>query len=357
MSFRARILLFLLAPMAAPVALYANAGTPLLWTVGLHLLFGNAIIAWVEGIMLSRRFSLSRGCFADMVAANYFSAWAGMFLLEAARQFLDVTIHNAWFWLAALTAVAFVFTVLLEWPVVQWVLRGRGLSAWNIFGAHLKIQAATYAMMLVIYGLISPMGLLTRTRIVPLAEMKRTPDATLYFIAAHEPDVYRLRLNGEPPEIFLRLENHPESERLQIVRSEENTNEWKLAVEMSWEAVIPLTNLFEIGETRLWQEFNSQPARRSFGPAIQLASTNSWNFSTGFFPGRGLVMSREGSRDFVRLAMESPLLSWNSRNVTQLPNDQVVFQLGKDQICLFDPNTMQLALVARGRGPAVALEE
>src|SRR4029453_7602416 len=39
---------------------HANAGTPLMWASGLHLLFGNAIIGAVEGALLSRLWPVRR---------------------------------------------------------------------------------------------------------------------------------------------------------------------------------------------------------------------------------------------------------------------------------------------------------
>ena len=48
-------------------------------------------------------------------------------------------------------------------------------------------------------------------------------------------------------------------------------------------------------------------------------------------------------------------MKWIVRLVTHLPTDQVLFQLGGDQICLYDPEKKQVALVARGRGPIAVI--
>jgi len=44
---------------------------------------------------------------------------------------------------------------------------------------------------------------------------------------------------------------------------------------------------------------------------------------------------------------------WHICNAAQLGSDLVVFQLGKDQICLLHIPTKRLALIARGYGPLV----
>jgi hypothetical protein len=56
------------------------------------------------------------------------------------------------------------------------------------------------------------------------------------------------------------------------------------------------------------------------------------------------------------LAMETPFLRWSVRSPTQLPNGQVVFQFGRDQICILDPNERKIATVAKGRWPVVTMK-
>lgn len=41
---------------------------------------------------------------------------------------------------------------------------------------------------------------------------------------------------------------------------------------------------------------------------------------------------------------------------TPLPNDYVVFQLGDNQICILEPGTKRIALLTKGRGPAVVIK-
>ena len=56
------------------------------------------------------------------------------------------------------------------------------------------------------------------------------------------------------------------------------------------------------------------------------------------------------------MAMETPYLHWFVYAPTQLPNGQVVFQLGRNQICILDPNERKIALVAKGRWPVVTMD-
>ena len=72
---------------------------------------------------------------------------------------------------------------------------------------------------------------------------------------------------------------------------------------------------------------------------------------------RGMRASRTDTGTEFRVAFEMPLGDWRICDATHLPGDYVLFQLGRDQICIFDPMQKRIALVARGRGPVAVLED
>ena len=72
---------------------------------------------------------------------------------------------------------------------------------------------------------------------------------------------------------------------------------------------------------------------------------------------RGMRASRTDTGTEFRVAFEMPLGDWTIRDATHLPGDYVLLQLGRDQICVFDPMQKRIALVARGRGPVAVLED
>jgi hypothetical protein len=78
-------------------------------------------------------------------------------------------------------------------------------------------------------------------------------------------------------------------------------------------------------------------------------------FRTGFWPIEGLRGKNEKTGETIYFSLETPFVSWIARSATQLPGDYVVFQLGDDQICLFETATKKIALLARGQGPVVVL--
>ncbi len=98
----------------------------------------------------------------------------------------------------------------------------------------------------------------------------------------------------------------------------------------------------------------------NFGPVPKLggARNSDWSFKTGFWPIEGLRGEREGVPDTrVGYSYEAPFGEWFVRNAIHLPSDQVLFQLGTDQICVYDPETQQVALIVKGRGPTAVLRE
>ena len=52
--------------------------------------------------------------------------------------------------------------------------------------------------------------------------------------------------------------------------------------------------------------------------------------------------------------VHAPFVQWRIRNGTHIAGDYGVFLLGKDQICIMDPEKKRIALIARGFGPVVA---
>ena len=64
-------MLLILALALFPSTASANAGTPLMWASMLHLVFGNAIIGLIEGLLLARLFKCSkRKSILTLIAAN-----------------------------------------------------------------------------------------------------------------------------------------------------------------------------------------------------------------------------------------------------------------------------------------------
>jgi hypothetical protein len=113
-------------------------------------------------------------------------------------------------------------------------------------------------------------------------------------------------------------------------------------------------------------EYDRERTFRSFGDAEK------WEFYTDYWPRldlrrvkpkpesittatghTGYAQDFTANRDPMYLT-QTPIINWPIRNGTQIAGDYGVFQLGKDQICILDPEKKRIALIARGFGPVVA---
>jgi hypothetical protein len=84
------------------------------------------------------------------------------------------------------------------------------------------------------------------------------------------------------------------------------------------------------------------------------ADKSGWRFH---FDGRGGLYG-ENAKD--GRTMDAPLDNlfdwWDIHDPTQLPNGQVVFQLGSGQICVLDADKRKIARLVNGRSPVVIIK-
>lgn len=331
----------------------ANAGTPLMWATMFHLAFGNLLIGLGEGLLLARVFKLPRNrCVGWMVVANYFSAWLGMWTLRGLASKLDWNICSAWrlFWLFVLGA--YVFTVLLEWPLVVLCFWKRENWLQGSVTASVLAQTLSYLLLFGWYWGASVKTLYTQMKIVPASELHLPANLKLFYISATSGQIC------EGTQVVGKATSSDGNERLLFVANPDQANTWSLQLLSSTAVVIPcVSGSIASDEARP----NSLPGRNTwmnFGSALRLDTTksNKWEFSSGFWAAQGLRGKNRETGETFRFAWETPFANWIVRNVIQLPDERVVFQLGYDQICLLDPESKRIALLARGRGPAVLLE-
>jgi len=343
------ILLALVATL--PLTASANAGTPLMWATMLHLVFGNFLIGIGEGLLLAFAFHLSKWkCMAIMILANYLSAWVGgLWIATGIAQFLPLDLTNAWRWFWIMVVVTYLITLLLEWPFVAWCLRKDTNWKRKSLLADLLVQTASYGLLFGWYWLASGTSLFTRTHVVPPSAMQLPAGIRVYYLNSEFGDIYSRPLNGGEPrhEATRRttypdasLSAYPDSYGSPTAHLEVN----KQTVLSGLLAEIPTG----LGDTRT----DHHSLTFSFGPADTLGeSPGNWRFTTGFWPVEGLTAkhTQTGKQEYV--ALETPFVRWDARAATHLPGDLCLFQLGDDQICLYNPNTRQLALLWHGRSP------
>jgi hypothetical protein len=355
----------------SPAFLFANAGTPLMWAGILHLLFGNLLIGIGEGVLLAMLFRgkvpVSRAIIV-MVIANYFSAWVGAFLVGIAGSLPSLDLYNAWAWLWIMVGASYLATLLLEWPFVALCLRK--LTGWfpkSILGT-LATQSASYLFIFGWYWLASRNSLFTELTIVPPTQMNLPGNTRLYYISEEDGDVYGADLDGRETNKIHELGSTDTNDRLCVMKSSVTDGLWSLAAVLQTDdfnqpqVKTVMADFASISEAVLSRGDSKEfpdDTWMNFGEVPQLPSEykNNWHYWTGFWPAQGMHCNNIKNGESFNCALETPFVKWVIRNATQLPTGQVVFQLGKEQICILDPDEKKIALLVKGRGPVVVIKE
>ncbi|MBM4102584.1 MAG: hypothetical protein FJ263_00835 [Planctomycetes bacterium] len=342
----------------------ANAGTPLMWAGFIHLIIGNLFIGILEGLLLGFIFRLSKWkSILWMIAANYVSSWAGMIIIGFAKHnFEDITIYQVTSYLWTALFIAYLVTLLLEWPFI-WMAMKDKTGPWkkSIF-ATLIVQTVSYALLAGCwYYPASGISLLRDTILVPTTNFTQNKNAVVYFVNSSDGDVYKICLDGssltkietlnlKTEWAAMSLVENPQNDTLDLVCYSESRDRDKEKI-IIFESLIPenLAHLYFQSEPQ-WQSYQYETVD------LRHPQNRQWRAYTRFWPIEGLTLENESTKESIHLAMETPFLAWYARQATILPNDEVVFEVG-GQICLFDRQSRKLALLAKGYGPVVLLED
>jgi hypothetical protein len=374
MKDRYVLALVVFALLVLPQHASANAGTPLMWAGMIHLAVGNALIGLVEGLLLAHFFGLTRRkAVGIMILANYVSAWIGGLLIRGAIvRALPIDLTNAWRWLWIMVVVMYGLTILLEWPFVAWCFRGAQDWLKRSVRASFVIQSVSCMVLFGWYWLASGTSLYTRMDVVPPEEFPLPRSAMVYFISSSDGNVYQRNLASSVDSESTRicdLQSIDENDRLLVRPSSADTNRWDLVARLETDIrrnprfVEVLTNL-QVEAAPDWRSTHTDPPDYegtwfTFGQVqgFPSATNSQWTFWAGFWPVEGLRATHEATGERVRFSYETPFGAWTVRNAVKLPNDKVIFQLGRDQICIFDPVERRVALLWHGRGPVVLIEK
>lgn len=336
----------------SPAVAYANAGTPLLFAGAFHLLLGNALIGIVEGLALAIIFRPRQARSVPiMIAANYVSAWlGGVYLASTISHSLDLDLHNACQWLWCMVAITYFLTLLLEWPFVALCLRKTdGWLLKSLWGT-LLVQSASYLVLFGWYWAASDTRLYTDVAVVQPSALAIPNGATLYYIA--DGGVDARELDQEDARRIDELQPSEHEHELLLQESRTAPGRWDLVLSRDLSPHDRVVCADLAGAV-------AEPPWGRVGPGGDVprfrTDTSGWEFYFGWMAG-GLYGNNKDGRA-LNVGLETPFLKWPVQYPTQLPNGQVVFQLGTNQICVIDPNVRKVALLAKGRCPVVIVTE
>jgi hypothetical protein len=362
--------LTVLCLLASPATALANAGTPLAWATILHLLVGNIVLGALEGLALALLFHLPKPMtILWLIVANYVSAWVGWLLVSYVLPgAFAVDMHNAWFLLGSLVAAAWVATLVLEFPCIALAFRGNAHWFRKALVGTVVVQTASYVLLVGWYWGASGKSLYTDAELVPLTSISAPKDVHVYYVGAKDGAVYTSSLAGSAATKILDLGSHNANDRLFARTSATNPKRWDLVARLAG-GTRPESRLVVVKESFASAAVSTarvvtdgKPPEEeetwdSFGdvPKLAAAGDSPWRFRSGFWAIEGLTGWNTATQAKIWVSFETPIAAWMVRNATHLPGDIVLFQLGEDQICLYDPATRRIALIARGRGPVAAI--
>lgn len=341
-----------------------------MWAEMFHLLIGNALIGIGEAWLLAKLLSLpKRKCVPVMILANYASAWFGALLLGGVivnRLPMDLT--NGWMWFWIMVVVTYCMTVVLEWPFIAWRLRDTAGWLRRSLWASFVVNSASYIILFGWYWIASGTSLYTNMNIVEPVALMLPESVIVYYIAPTDGNVYRRKLSGGSDEKIFDLHSIEKNDRLITRRSTSDSSRWDLVARLESNDhrnprfVDVQTNL-QVEAPLTGRAHETEPPRYegtwfNFGPAQTIGGTSSskWKFWSGFWSIGGLSASNEATGERVHFSYETPFGAWTVRNAVHVPGDKVIFQLGQDQICAFDPVTRRVALLWHGKGAVPIIE-
>lgn len=333
----------------------ANAGTPLIITGGLYLLLGNFFIGIFEGFLLIRIFHIRKfSPIPVMVLANYASAWAAVGLSGMGYPGTDVIdIANVRTWFLVLMVAAWLFTVFVEWPFIRYCFRGEQRAWRRSFTASLVIQSVSYLIMIGLFWTVSGTSLLTSVTVVDPAELPLPTSVNIYYINPTDGGVYRRPIRGGGANKVFDLNSRSRYDQLFAVPDAgDGTHAALLARMRDPERTVEVLAGLAAKADDVPNEHRDTDSWFNFGHAAGLGVTENekWKFETGFWAAEGLTAVNQGTGEKINVSMETPSCMWYVRNAIQLSSDLVLFQLGEDQICVFDPTKRRISYLWRGRG-------
>lgn len=372
--------------MTSAFFLLANTTTWMMFVNLPMLLVGNVLIGLLEGVILTWVFKVRwHRAVAFMIVANYVSMLAGLALfgfagIEGLFHIVwrpTVGDYREWFWFVL--GLAFVLSILLEWPLCRLSFTPNARSWKRSLLACSVLQVVSYLLCLApILHWYEDIHINDTVKIVPvMSVVDGDLPFRVYFIDPDDGDIYRMKINGTEIEHVLHTKLDPGSRLLLYSQktSIESGVPFGLFVSNKGEKSVALLqkdfalsesaflNPFEIIEgLSAWSTYafaaDLRPEHeRSLFVRVNwdgLQVAEEWTSGDGEYHGLGYwIFTYSPSFD---LQFKTTIGSWPCLNPTILPGDIVIFEFG-GQICALDLKQRKLALIRMGYGPVVVRDE
>jgi hypothetical protein len=288
-----------------------------------------------------------------MIIANYFSAWVGFRVLhDQVRNHVELGLHNAWSILWLMVLVAYLVTLVLELPFI-WLEFRKDESRWKkaVLGS-LLVQTVSYVLLFGFYSRASWVSLYTQTEIVDPSAIKLPKEVSVYYASRDDGGVYLMSL-GDRKKSKVATLHAPKHDELGLLLEAKpgQVNHWDLRETAKQ---IPFSTLQTdiVAETTASSESHKAGSGRFDigGDLVRLGSAKQspWQFYSGYWAAVGLRGENKETHQHSDFAYETPWGQFVVKNCVQLPGDIVLFQLGQNEICVFEVATRRVAVLTKG---------
>jgi len=360
------VLLMLVAYGHMAVVVHVSSGPVMKLAALVHLVLGATLLGVLKGLLLSwkSRTPIWRAVPTLTLASNV-SGWTVAYLLHARLLSPgNVTIENltAWFW--TFVFIVFLTTLVIELPFFAFALWNVKRSFRRTAITAIVVHAIAFVLLLTWYWSMSGTGMLARLDVVSPEEMDVPQGHDLYYISTDGESIIRADLVGKTQERIVAPQSDSMRWNTRLFARGSKRGGFDLhirhggsrssnrAVECVREGFSPHAPI----DRGIAKGYSARPEGTAFnvGPVPRLARESDWKYYVGVWAVQGIHGRNEKTNESFWFSLDTPFVAWLVRNATHIDGDFVVFQLGRDQICVLQPQTRQIALIARGRGPIVA---
>lgn len=360
----------------AAVPAHANAGTPLMWFTSFHLLLGNAIIGVIEGRILARWWKLPKISECGwMIAANYVSAFCGVFLLgyylEAHNVLAghgNIPFHRIPAVLMLSVISLYILTVVIEWPFVHFSVEKAGASfdrLWlKTLSSSALVNIISYTGLIILYLLNGNISLLTKTTYDASASFLEGQSGHIYYFDQSKNAICKMTLTGKQEPFSVSTTFTGDSMWSHVfVHPSKKTGFWDLCKidDNNQDKVTVLVKDFSKAATDVFnsnegvKHQSTSPLNTSYAMDFRNPSDMKYTVRVGFWDAQGLTVTDKKSNKSITYALESSIMRATCRRATVLPGDIVIWDLG-GRIMAMDLNSKHITQLARGKSPVVTLD-
>lgn len=343
-------------------------GTPLMHLSCFHLLVGNAIIGYFEALLLARLFKIDRKLLtARLIPANYVSMLAGMFLLGFLQSeykptlFEGPPLHNAFNMFLILWMLAFVGSVLIEWPFVFSAMKPHRIRWGKGFLASTAAQIASYAVIVPLYLLAGNGSIFLKFDVDPKIDfVSDSLRAEVFYFELESGNLVKQNIQGSNIEIV--ADNSMIPKHWGLTFSLDNEGQWQLTTPSRNGEPVFLDVMNSRTPCLPLDEHQEPNQRQSDGMWTNVAHPvneelrSPWHVQLYGLDGIRVSHPEQVSPVVIANFAMFGSGSWMMSNVTSLPHDIIVFE-NDDQIIVANVRTRKIGVLGRGSFPRVAIIE